>query len=179
MDLFDIAVASKLAGGGGGGGGASNIVQGTFKKTDTEGSTNINIPYTGNGYPILAVFYPVGGMKANADWLALAQANAVGLFISLKDYMSNAPDYSSDDGKNYAWTAARYKTTAADPSNIALEQRGDSYRIYRDGNAFAGFSNCVYIRRKDLISIYFTDGRASRIGFARSVEYAYIIVYSE
>lgn len=178
MDLFDIAVASKLAGGGGGG-GASNIVTGTFKMTDTEGSANIDIPYTGNGYPILAVFYPVGGMKANTDWLALTQANAVGFFVALKDDMSNAPDYSSDDGKNYAWTAARYKASVGDPSNIALEQRGDSYRVYRDSRAWSGIANCVYIRKKDQLAINFTDGRNSTKGFARSIEYAYIIVYSE
>lgn len=37
---------------GGGGGGSSNYVKGTFKGTTTGTAMDINIPYTGNGYPI-------------------------------------------------------------------------------------------------------------------------------
>ena len=47
----------------------SKLVTGTFTTGSTAGYTNINIPYTHNGYPIMCVVVVDGGAyKSGTDW---------------------------------------------------------------------------------------------------------------
>lgn len=171
MDLFDIAVASKLAGGGGGGGGgASNIISGEFTAQASEGVQTIIIPYEGTGYPII-VRIVAESMPALVD----ENNGFMVAFVGLSKYIEQTPTYHAGYYDKMV-IAGTYIT----PNTKFETTNGTNATIYSRGTpARTGWSGVVLIKSATEINVNVeTSGTSGWVGFRANTKYRYEVVYS-
>ena len=159
--------------------GASNIVSGTFTTNSTAGVQTISIPYTGNGYPMMAQIYTTGGINATTQqaWHDSIVSRQIGAWSFTKRVMSPAPTYDDASEKNLGSSTWTFKNSSSDPSVFGA-QGNASAQIYRASGAASGGASCCRFTNDKTISIY-VDGTGDVYGFPNSVEFTYMIVYSE
>ena len=173
MDLFDIAVASKLAGGGGGGGGSSNIVWHTFTPSDANTTYEITIPYDGDGYPIeVAIFTLDGTVSSSSNYKSIQ-----GLFVK-KDDTTVAPDYT---GKNHFDEATmceiyRYNLTAS--GRFSASAQSNNKNFYNNGQPSTSTLSQVRMTSKNKLNMLIAEKDTTNIGIMPGVEYTCIVKYS-
>ena len=125
-------------------GGVSNVVTGTFVVTAEEGSTqNVDIPYTGAGYPIAFLVYVSDGLHSpNTQWATVVKQYAIGVYCAVKGYMDIEPDYMGGSGTNDKGdVACIYKTSASSVKAISYAGKIDA-TIYHTGVS-GNYGDCV------------------------------------
>lgn len=157
--------------------GASNIVTGTFKGTTTGAAMDVDIAYTGNGYPLNVMIYPKeGAYDANSTIYTLLQRYCTILYVAIKDYISTAPDYNGTGTDDQYTTINRYKNST---TNYTTYEQNVSVNnpIANGSNALATGSgkNVVAFKAKNKMSVYIAN---TSYGFPANIEFKYQIVYS-
>lgn len=158
--------------GSGGSGGASNLVKGTFTGTTTGAAMDVNIPYTGNGYPIALIIFPTEGPQntQSGTFGNLVQRYAMAMYAGVKYMTDSPPSYDSNASINLMRCNSYQKSSASNPSSYTS---AGYTTTYNDINAGAGTP--VQIRSKTVMSVYIAS---DSYGFVAYIEYTYIIVYS-
>lgn len=157
-------------GGGGGGGGASNVVQGTFTTSSEQGPQTINIPYSGNGYPVIvSVFVPDGPTSIGGSGVG---NYIIGSVYLLKSDTTTAPTY---DGQNFN-NRYCYWTIYTSGSTMAGANGPTGGFIATGDDATESSANALKPKSDTSLSVYV---RGASYGFKPSTEYQYVIVYSE
>lgn len=153
----------------------SKLITGTFTGT-ASGATTVSIPYTGSGYPIWLVVYPVNGTNKSGDtWAELVQRYAEGVFMMVKNNISSAPTYNDTTAEaNKAMVIAYYKSSASDATSIT-SGAALAKPFYRNNNAAEAYGDCVRLKSNTEMSVYIAN---TSYGFAKNIEYAYAIMYS-
>ena len=169
MDLFDIAVASKLAGGGGGGGGGSNVVTGTFKGTEN-GVLEVPLSYTGEGYPLSVFIYVKGGIE-ESPYIDINCQNSIAQWAGTKSDPVTAPTYSDGTTKNNMSIVGVRKSSSAG-SYTQSSSRGAN--LYRNDSPSASM-NLVKLASSTSMKVLIAD---SGYGFYPNIDFTYVIVYS-
>lgn len=149
--------------------GSSNIVTGTFVADNAHPWYDVQVPYSGNGYPVSIVIFPKGGILGNDAFNAAAKAMA--MFSASKAEMS-VPDYTGGTAtKNIGCYGLVYKfsTYAGSASSTG--------RMYHDMDSSASIGTCFHFRSNKVFNVY--TGSSVNYTFPSGVEYEYSIVYSE
>ena len=177
MNLYDLAIAKKLAGGGGGGGGASNIVTGTFKGTE-DGAMEVSIPYTGSGWPVNVMIAPVKGFynPNGGDYSALVQQNAVGVFALTKRVPDGEPTWTAISNNNNKGAAmVYYKNSSTSATSYKAIGQYDFLYYYPTNAGSADVDKVLRIKSPTVLSVNISS---TGTGFAKDIEYTYTIQYS-
>lgn len=170
MNLFDIAVAKKLAGGGGGGGGgASNVVTGTFKGTEN-GTLEVPLSYTGEGYPLSVFIFVKDGIE-NSPYVDINCQNSMAQWAGSKSVPETAPTYSDGTTKNNMSVVGVRKSSSAG-SYSQSSSRGAN--IYSQDSPAASI-NLVRLASPTSMKVLIAD---SGYGFYPNIEFTYVITYS-
>lgn len=181
MDLFDIAVAKKLAGGGGGGGGSSNVVTGTFTPTAT-GTLDVPLAYTGTGYPIKVLLSVKGGFNnPDNDFYSLISQQAACVHYVEKIMTENAPDYETTSLENVnrsSFINLRKNSSSSAQSYDAQSTKNNSgFVVYGNRASLSSSTSAIMkIASNTLLQVYVSD--AGSYGFRVGTEYEYVVVYS-
>lgn len=174
MDLFDIAVASKLAGGGGGGGGgSSNIVWHTFTPSDANTTYEITIPYDGDGYPIEVVLYSADATVGTSTNYKAIQ----GLFVEKVD-ASIAPAYTgkNPDDKTKIVEVERYNLTAS--GRLQMTTTATSRDFFNNNAPSTSTASKVRMTSKNKLNALIAASGTTNGGLMPGVEYTCIVKYS-
>ena len=158
-------------------GGASNIVTGTFKGTTTNAAMDVDLAYTGNGYPLNVMIYPKeGAYDANSTIYTLLQRYCTILYVAIKDYVSTAPDYNGTGTDDEYTTINRYKNSTSNYTTYG-QNVSTSNPIANGGNALATGSGkyVVAFKAKNKMSVFIAN---TSYGFPANIEFKYQIVYS-
>lgn len=157
-------------------GGASNIVEGTFTTGSSAGATNINIPYTGSGYPLSCIVVVEGGAynSAISPWYSSVQRYAVGMWSMTKSVFTSAPTYSTRGSQNYGVTTAIYKNSTSSSTSYTRTS-GMNTNVYSSSNASNAALTCVRLKSGNVLSYYVNT---SSYGLLPNTTYRYIITYS-
>ena len=155
-------------------GGASNLVTGTFKGTTTGAAMDINIPYTGSGYPIIVVIEPTEGFRGNTTFASAIQRYANAIFIASKGNAILAPVYDSSETDDSAYTVNIYKNSTTNATSYT-SSGGSNVAFYKDIAAAASANNIVKMRTNKKMSVYIAS---NSYGFMANVEYTYRVIYS-
>ena len=159
----------------GGNGGSSNVVAGTFTGETAGSAMTIDVPYTGNGYPIAGIIYPSDGSFAG-DIALLVQQSAAFFFAFVKNSIKDAPTYNdADNAANKAGLMCLYKNSDSDPVSSAAG-RSLQQAVYRNNDASNTYSNMVRFKSDKIMSVYIAD---TSYGFPKDVEFTYYLIYSE
>lgn len=159
-----------------GGGSSSNVVEGTFTASTTKGQAQtVNIPYTGNGYPIFAHIEVDGGMaNPNTAWYTTVQRYAVGLWCMSKRLRSTSPDYSDNTEKNQSIAMESHKNSASNATTFAVGG-GSTANIFTTSAASAQSATCIRFSSKNTMSVFVAS---TSYGLMSGVTYRYQIQYS-
>ena len=175
--LANGVVTEGTGSGGGGGGGASNYVKGTFKGTTTGTAMDVNIPYTGNGYPIALLITPTEGPDNpnTGTFYNTLQQSACAMFFVMKNAADAAPSYSGLSADAYTGIN-RYKNSSSDATKQTSASINNNTAVCNDASAISTIAGIVRIRAKNKISVYIAG---TNYGFMANIEYTYHIIYSE
>lgn len=173
--IFFLANGSQATGTNSGSGGASNLVQGTFTTNSSSGVQSVSIPYTGSGYPIMAVVVVSGGAYASGtDWYNAVQRYAVGQWTLTKSDMDTTPTWTTSGTANQGVTTAIYKNSTS-TSTSYTRTSGMNVNIYSSSNANTTATSVVRFKSPTTMSVYVA---ASSYGLLADTKYDYFIVYS-
>ena len=159
-----------------------NIVSGTFKGS-ASGAMDVNLSYSGNGYPICVIIYPKSGPYASGtEFYTMVRQYAVIYFVAIKCVMSTTPTYANSGLENQYSTSVRYKSSATSATsyggssaNNTLVANGADATV-PSGTASAG--NIVKFKSKNEMSVYITSFSDTTIGFLLGRDYNYDVIYS-
>ena len=156
-------------------GGASNFLTGTFTAPSSAGVTNINIPYTGSGYPIMiVVVVETGAYHSGTTWYSSTQRYAVGQWTCTKSNFSTTPSYATSGSQNQGVVTAIYKNSTSSSTSYTRTSAMNTY-VYNSSNASNSAVNTIKYKSGNVLS-YYTN--TSSYGLHPNVTYRYFIVYS-
>ena len=156
-------------------GGASNLVQGTFTTPSSAGVTNLNISYTGSGYPLMITVVVDGGAYASGtSWYSSTQRYAVGHFSMTKSNFTLTPSYGTSGAANQGVVCAIYKNSTSSSTSYTRTS-GMNVNFFSSSNAANSATTCVRYHENNILS-YYTN--TSSYGLLPSTTYRYFIVYS-
>lgn len=172
MDLYDIAIASKL-GGGGGGGGASNVVTGTLvaeaATTDAGKVYTIDTGYTGDGYVIAFAIMCTSS--------SLYDVTTTTQYVGVSAYkrILSEPTYSGTSNANKGIVVPIKKRSSA------LEPDYSEDTIYSSSYTPSGgsVSGVITIANKNTVKVYVAGSNSNYKGLKPNQTYQYWVLYSE
>lgn len=158
-------------------GGASNFITGDFTTGSSAGHTEISIPYTGSGYPIMAVVVVDGGAynSAISPWYSSVQRYAVGQWTMTKSVFTSAPTYSTSGTQNQGVTTAIYKNSTSSSTSYTRTS-GMSTNVFSSNNASNSAVNTIKFKSGNVLSYYVNT---SSYGLLPNTKYRYWVIYSE
>ena len=161
----------------GGGGGASNVVTGTFKGTTAGAAMDVALNYSGSGYPISVEIYPTGGFRGNQSFASLVERNTFATWSAMKHNLTNAPSYTSTnvDYQNSFFVSYNYKSSSSDATSYTGSTNGNT-SVCNNAAATSSSTLCVRLKSATSMSVYIHG--SSNYGFAKDIEYTYVIRYS-
>jgi hypothetical protein len=161
-----------------GGGSASNVVIGTFQSDVVDQAIDIDIPYTGNGYPLILVICPTGGSFAEgSDFYSLIKRRAVNTVCFVKCDFGLVPSYNfTQDDRDVGTFFGIGKNSTSSPTVYAGSE-GISVSMCLDQDATStSRNNTVRFRSNKKMSVYMMGDE--KHGFAQNISYTYYIIYS-
>ncbi len=160
----------------GGGGGATNFVTGTFTTPSETGVTNISIPYTGTGYPIMiVVVVESGAYHSGTDWYNSVQRYAIGQWICTKSNFTTSPTYTTSGSQNQGIVVSTYKNSTTSATSYTNTSSMNA-NVFSSSDASNSATNAIRYKSGNVLS-YYTN--TSRYGLHPNIEYRYFIAYSE
>lgn len=148
--------------------GSLPIIQGSFTTSSSSGVNTIDLPYSGNGYPIAFLLWIDGGSTYDTSTKRYAIVSAYGM----KNKMAMAMTYDGTTGNDTFTIQCTYKGL----SGTTFSTGGNSVtKIGHQDNPSASTSLFVSITEKNVIK-FFT--MASSYGLYPGKKYNYIVFYS-
>ena len=159
--------------------GATNLVHGEFTAQSSTGVQSVTIPYTGNGYPLMAYISVKGGAYNNTstgqtDWYNSMQRYAIGVWTMSKSIMDTTPTYGTSGSQNQAVTMSIYKNSTSSSTSYTRTSAMNT-NTYSSSNASNAAATAVRFKSKTSMSVYVNT---SSYGLLPGITYEYWIVYS-
>lgn len=156
-------------------GSNQTYVTGTFTGTIAGAAMDVNIPYTGNGYPISVIIYPSEGAynSGSGNFYNLIQKYATAYVCAIKSEVDTEPTYPNNGvgSQNESCIYVRYKN-GDDSATSRSGSANDTQTVYRNSNA----TNATPLfKSATQMSVYIAS---TSYGFAANIEYTYHIIYS-
>lgn len=178
---FYTANGTRTAGTSSGGGGASDIIEGTFKFTNSSAAAQtVTLNYNGNGYPIVcAIVLDEEDGVLNPTYTNTVARYSIAQYFMTKTYMDETPTYATSGNANMGAVASVYKSSTSTAATLTRTSNA-SVNTFSSSNSTGSTTQCVRFKSKTTMSIYSgaTSG-TSRYGFFNGLTYRYWIIYSE
>lgn len=172
---YDVTSLSEMVVNVSGGGGASNFVTGTFIGTTKGDIIDIDVPYSGNGYPIMIFVIPTGGMYGSTGYHDLIQRYAIGYIAAYKTYTSSAPTYSNSGSQNQFSICSAYKSSTSSATSYTRSFSANTVIAYGTSANPIGAVQSLLFRNSKKFSVFIAN---TSYGFAANIEYTYYVLYS-
>ena len=173
---FPDGFVSAISAISGGGGGTINFVTGEFNVSTSYAPYEINIPYTGNGYPVAVLVTVKNGIAGDTTFSRAIQRYAYGLYVVSKTYVSDSPRYA---GRNiYDAASILYARKSSDTDYSYYENNFyDNEKVYKsDTSSSQAGGRAIIINSPTKMSVFI--GSAGIPGFMANIDYTYHIIYS-
>lgn len=158
------------------GGGASNFVTGTFRGTTAGVVLDIDIPYTGNGYPLCVVIAPTDGLMGDTTFYNTVSRYAIGIVSIYKTYTDTVPTYANSGAENQCTVNTMYKSSTSSATSFGRVSSNDAVIFYgTDANPSGSIQSVVFENATRMrVRI-----KGTSYGFLNGIEYTYYVIYSE
>lgn len=150
-----------------GGGGASNVVMGEFLSVSNK-AKDIEIPYTGDGYPLFVLM-----------WVESIPSQFAGVVrLACFKFNATAPTYSGSGNNDNYYVCRTYKSEGAADVNT---QTASIMSVAKNADATNSSSTWIRIKNKNTISVW-SFGASPKYpsnGLLAYTNYKYCVIYSE
>lgn len=162
--------------------GATNVVFGEFTVTE-QTTQEVEIPYNGNGYPIVVAIYPKGGLYTNTIIYSPenTESNTAICYFAVKANMGEKPDHTSsafDKSEQNTMNTVLFRRTTKIHS-FTSEARVDNYYFFKDDPTYGNIYNLLKMPTDTKLRFNVHDVGTTVTGFFAGGTYSYCIVYSE
>lgn len=158
--------------------GATNVVCGEFVTGSAMELQDVEVPYSGNGYPVaVAIFVKEGTRGQGSAWETETERYAVGAWCAVKSDTLTPPAY---DGSLSCYGSAfsAYKSSASNATALSVSA-GEYVQIFRDSPVSTSQNAFISIVSPTLLRFYVANGTSNFKGFQHDLTYTYAVVYSE
>lgn len=158
--------------------GVTNVVCGEFVTGSVMELQDVEVPYSGNGYPVaVAVFVKEGTRGQGSAWETEIERYAVGAWCAIKSDTLTPPAY---DGSLscYGSALSSYKSSASSATALSVSA-GEYVQIFRDSPVSTSQNAFISIVSPTLLRFYVANGTSNFKGFQHDLTYTYAAVYSE
>lgn len=168
FDDFASAIATIPSGSGG-----IPVIKGSFTAGSAATVQTINIPYSGNGYPVLISCVVKGGTAGAEPYSSVIKSKNAGIATLIKANPDLTPTFSTGDA-NSGVVAIHCRT-----SSTAVGGTTSYSAAYSDSNpsGTSALANIIKVDSKISFKIYIANGQ--QYGFYPGQEYDYWAIYSE
>ena len=157
-------------------------VKGKFTAQSSTGVQTINLPYYGDGYPVLVGIYVAGGYYNSADnsqnptWYNLVKRYAIAEFYAGHNNSELAPNYSTSGvGRNQSPIVTRYKSSTSNATSYSVGNSSTSVFFTSDNPTSTASYSTVKFSDAKTMKVYVNS---SGYGFYTGIVYDYFVVYS-
>lgn len=157
------------------GGGASNVVMGEIDLSDKAAGdlVEINIPYTGAGYPIAGMIFPTNGLVGGYRTDSKVLRNSI-LMCAFGKYISTrTPTYADAAIANGLDLVVWSKYSTSTEGLAARSNFLGYYSTMPDGSG--AIYTIRFLANTKMVLKVISDG----YGYSPQIPYSYIIIYSE
>lgn len=158
------------------GGGASNFVTGTFRGTTAGEILEIDIPYTGSGYPLCAVIVPTGGLIGNNTFYNRTSRYTIGMLSIYKTYANTVPTYATSGTQNQCTVQTIYKNSSSSATSFTRTSVNNQVIFYGTSVDPSGATQSVLFANATRMRVKI---KTDSYGFMDDIEYTYYVIYSE
>ena len=164
-------------------GGVLNVVTGTFKGTTTGAAMDVDLNYTGSGYPVAFLVYVSGGPRnmtaasgTNAyNWFHLVQRFVCAFIVGIKNETGTTPTYKTSGTEN-SMLVYQYRKNSASAYDNFNGTSSNGGNVCSGTDAIPNNSTGIFhFKASNKISVYIAD---TSYGFAANIEYTYHVIYS-
>lgn len=182
--FYDAAGVKTEGTASGGGGGASNIVTGTFTG-ETDGVLEVQIPYTGGGYPIGIHIMPVeGALNREGAYYSTLSQYAIACWYCSNNAENQRPDYTGASDvttaygqRNQVYALFLYKSSSSDAT--AVTRNGATFTMYNQTDPTNTRGDQVRMPSATKMRIRIKPVASNGYGFPVGVPFRYCVIYSE
>ena len=157
------------------GGGGGNIVNGTFKGT-TEGEMDVDLAYSGNGYPIAVLIYPAEGAYDPEGPVYLDERSAPLMWCMIKSKIDETPTYTTSGTENEGAVMCVQKNLSSAWSPSVGTMTFNAYTTAATGRAT--WVQCCKIRSAKKMSVNIKPATSNQAAFPINLDFAYHVIYS-
>lgn len=157
---------------------AANVVCGEFVTGSVTELQDVEIPYSGSGYPVaVAIFVKEGTRGQGSAWETETERYAVGAWCAIKSDTLAPPAY---DGSLSCYCSAfsSYKSSSSSATALSVSA-GEYVQIFRDSPANTSQNSFISIVSPTVLRFYVANGTSNFKGFQHDLTYTYVVVYSE
>ena len=158
--------------------GATNVVCGEFVTGSVMELQDVEVPYSGSGYPVaVAIFVKEGTRGQGSAWETETERYAVGAWCAIKCDTLTPPAY---DGSLSCYCSAfsSYKSSASSATTLSVSA-GEYVQIFRDSPVNTSQNAFISIVSPTILRFYVANGTSNFKGFQHDLKYTYAVVYSE
>lgn len=156
--------------------GVSNVVVGTFTTPSSGGIARVQIPYSGNGYPIALLVFP--SSSTGGHWSSAA-LNEYFIYSAIKAYPGTPSTFSgSNDAQNGAINSWTYRNNT-NPDYGPVSGSGNNKSYFDSSTEAVDWAGVVVRMTSKTTLTAATKTSSSRYGLLANTEHTYVILYSE
>lgn len=154
-----------------GGGGASNVVVGEFTCSSTKGTVQeVDIPYTGSGYPLSISVYVKGG---KVSYPTAYSSGCTAQWNGVKYDATTAPTYSTSGDNNRISLVLVYSSSGS--ASYSSRTSSANANFFTTSNPSGASASMIMFKSNKKMAVYVAS---NSYGLVADTTYEYVIRYS-
>ena len=151
-----------------------DAVIGSFTGTTSGVPMDIELDYTGDGYPTAVLIYPSEGAYDTSGVFAnMIKRYGIVYWAGMKSVLTTPPRYEGTGPYDFMSCFLRYKNSATDGRVTSTTYELQAY-TYKDIDASASSTLSVRLKSKSLMSVFIAG---DSYGFVPNIPYNYAVLY--
>lgn len=151
-----------------------DAIIGSFTGTTSGVPMDIELDYTGDGYPTAVLIYPSeGAYNTSGTFCNMIKRYAIVYYAGMKSVFSVPPGYEGVGSGDFMSCFLRYKNSTTD-GHVTNTTYGLNTYTYNNIDASAGATLCMRLKSKSLMSVFIAG---NSYGFAPNIPYNYAVLY--
>ena len=147
---------------------------GSFTGTTSGVPMDIELDYTGDGYPTAVLIYPSeGAYNSSGTFYNMIKRYAIVYWVGMKSVLPTVPTYEGISSDDFMSCFLRYKNSTTD-GRVTNTTYGPQAYTYTNIDASASPTSSVRLKSKSLMSVFIAS---NSFGFVPNIPYNYAVLY--
>lgn len=151
-----------------------DAIIGSFIGTTSGVPMDIELDYTGDGYPTAVLIYPSeGAYNSSGTFYNMIKRYAIVYWVGMKSVLPAVPKYEGISSDDFMSCFLRFKNSITD-GHVTSTTYGPQAYTYMNIDASASPTLSVRLKSNSLMSVFIAS---NSFGFAPNIPYNYAVLY--